>query len=243
MKNISASVLFCFLFSLFAAGCNNEDDPTPSFNDPDRVAFYSGAEVADGQGNRYLVGFDQVSSNNQNPYVQKRDAEGNELWRYSYETSGVDGRGVIAAVDASDQPWVVFSLDGGSNGTDYITRLRTDADAFNGVFQNTYGNGGGPTVAVIARLDPESGEIMRASFLTARLTDGATNTLRITKIGFNEGLVVVSSESAAWPPGLGLMYERLPNITDADRVDGVFKIDYAFDEALKEIRNAVLLRE
>jgi hypothetical protein len=233
-------IALCLLLSLvLLESCKKDDDP----QNPDVVTYFSANEATDSQGNQYLTGFDQVSSNNQNPYVQKRDGNGNELWRYNYETTGVDGRGVIVAIDGQDRPWVIFTVDGGSNDTDYITRLRTDPDAFNGVYANSYGTGGGPKVSVIARLDPETGTIMRATFVTARLTSGNTNTLEITRIGFTDGQVSFEISSAAWPPGPGLAYTRFPDITDDDRIDGAFKISYAMDEELKEILNGTLLTE
>ena len=78
--------------------------------------------------------------------------------------------------------------------------------------------------------------------MAARLTSGKTNTLNITKIGFNNGNLAFEISSAAWPPAAGKKYQRFPNITDADRVDNAFKIYYEMKTDLSEIVVATLLK-
>lgn len=208
-----------------------------------RAVLTAESEFTDGNGNTYQTGFEQVSGNNQDPFVTKLDAAGNEVWKLTYESTPVDGRGVMVSVDDQEIPWVVFSVDGGSNEDDYIDRKETASEAFDDAYMNSYGRGGGPKVTVLAQLDPETGQIKQGTFLTARLTNGNTNTLNVLGIGFFDQNVAFEISSAAWPPGLGSSYERFPDITDEDRIDGAFKIYYEMDRNLSEIRVAERLAE
>jgi len=232
------------LLSLWSCSKSN-DEPTPDTNTgiPANAQLSSVTEATDSQGNQYSVGFDQASGNNQNPFVIKKDSQGNQVWKVTHENTGVDGRGVLLAIDSNDNPWVVFTVDGGSNDGGYITKKQVDANAFSGVFMNSYGSGGGPKASVIALLDPANGNIKKGTFMAARLTSGNTNTLNITQIGFNDGNVAFEISSAAWPPGTGTSYERFPNITDNDRVNGAFKIYYEIKTDLSEIVVANLLTQ
>ena len=86
-----------------------------------------------------------------------------------------------------------------------------------------------------------TGRIERATFVTAQLSNGRTNTLSIVKLGFTDmGNVQFEVSSAAWPPGTGTSYMRMPDITDEDRVDGSFKVLYEMRPDLSEIVSATL---
>lgn len=234
-----ASYLLAFLIVCMA--CKKKQD-SPNLQNPS-TGLSASTTAQDAVGNRYEVGFDQVSSINQNPFVRKVNASGQEIWRVIYENTPVDGRAVWVALDANQKPYVVFTVDGGSNDAGAINKKELDnANAFSGVFQSGYGSGGGPKASIVARLNPENGKIEKATFVAARLTDGKTNTLNITKFGFQSGKVAFEVSSAAWPPAEGSSYARFPNITDADRVNGSFKIYYEMNIELSAIEKAVLLK-
>jgi len=240
MQKQQLILLSLLLISFFS--CKKEDDnPQPQSNTSDNLS--TNAEATDASGNVYLVGFDQASSNNQNPYVRKVASSGDELWRITHETTGVDGRATLVTIDSEGNPWVVFTVDGGSNSGNYINKKEIENGAFSGVYANSYGSGGGPKVSLIAKLNPATGKIVKGTFITARLTNGRTNTLNITKLGFNNGNVAFEISSAAWPPGTGTSYKRLDNITDADRIDNAFKVYYEIKTDLSEIVVATLLKE
>lgn len=245
---ISEQRRFTFFWLLlgFALLCCSDDDTDTPVQDgggvPKDARLIAEKTATDSGNNQYKVGFDQVSGNNQNPYVEKIDAQGNRLWRRQYEDTGVDGRGVWVVVDSQDRPWVAFTVDGGSNDNGYITKKHVDSGAFSGVYMDGYGRGGGPKVSVLARLNPNNGHIEKGTFLAARLTNGRTNTLRIEKIGFNAGNLALETSSSAWPPGVGSSYGRLPDITDADRVAGNFLVYYELNTNLSEILVAKLLK-
>ncbi|WP_430907929.1 hypothetical protein [Maribacter sp. 2-571] len=238
MKNHYACL--ALMASIFLFGCSEENDSEPM---PLSVpsALDSTEEATDTEGNRYQVGFNQVSAINQDPFVRKSTAAGETLWYLEHEKSEVDGRATHIFIDADDMPWVVFSVVGGSYSEAYITERELASEAaFGGVYQGDYGNGGGPQVSIVARLNPDTGKIEKASYVTARKTDGKTNGLKIKSLGMVDGKIAFDAEAVAWPPTIGSSYERYPDITDEDRVDGVFNMYYEMDTDLKQIITAEL---
>lgn len=243
MKYFKFSLLLFALSLLLGIGaCKKKQNDNPNPQNPG-AGLNASTAAQDAAGNRYEVGFDQATSINQNPFVRKINASGQEVWRIIYENTPVDGRAVWVAINSNQKPYVVFTVDGGSNDAGAINKKELDnPNAFSGVFQSGYGSGGGPKASIIARLNPDNGKIEKATFVAARLTDGKTNTLNITKFGFQNNKVAFEVSSAAWPPGEGSSFVRFPNITDADRVDGAFKIYYEMNLELSAIEKAVLLK-
>jgi len=194
----------------------------------------------DSVGNLYTVGYDQVSSNNQDAYVKKTDATGQELWRYRYDETGTDSRGLLVVVDTQDRPWVAFSNDGGSTASTTFSKLHVETGAFANVVAGGFGSGGGKKVAVIAQLNPATGRIVRGTYLTAVLTSGNTNSFTPKWIGYDEASdhVLVYGTSAAWPVKAGKSLAKDTSLTDGDRVGGAFNCRYAFTEDLSEIVEA-----
>ena len=212
--------LFACLGMVFLIAACAEDDGSADTGDPNNNEDLTNSTSLETTGGEtYRVGFDQQSSVNQDPFVEKTDAQGNRSWRINYETTGVDGRSILVA---------------------FINRRHVAAGAFDNVFTNNYGRGGGPVVSILARLNPANGYIEKGTFIGARLTNGNTNTLRITSLGFKNGNVVFQATAAAWPPGPGPSYQRMPNITDADRVNGSFELYYEITEDLSEVKVARL---
>ena len=131
---------------------------------------------------------------------------------------------------------------GGSYSDDYLTDREVEKDVFNGVYQKSYGNGGGPKVSIIAKLNPNTGKISKATYITARLDNGKTNSLKIEQIGFKDASFAFQASSASWPPGVGTGYVKMPNINNEDRIDNSFKIYYEMKQDLSEISVAQLLK-
>ncbi|MDX1904814.1 MAG: hypothetical protein SFU27_11710 [Thermonemataceae bacterium] len=229
--------IYALLFALgIVTACKKSDNPQPTTS----PTLNTTTTITDNAGNTYSVGYEQVSSNNKDPFVLKKDANGNQLWKYNHESTSVDGTAYLVILDNNAQPWVVFSVDGGSNDADYISKKWVETNAFSNVFMNSYGNGGGPKVAVLAQLDANTGKILKGTFLTARKDDGKTNTFTIKSIGTNNGNIAFEAETTAWPFSTGSSYAKIPNITDADRIDGVFKVYYEIKNDLSEIVVATL---
>lgn len=237
---IKLNYLIFVALLIFTACSSSDDNIEPSNNGAgdagtEDVTLTSVTEVTDADGNIYKVGFDQASSNNQNPYVEKTDAGGGQAWRINHENTGVDGRAVLVTVDSNNNPWVIFTVDGGSNDNGYINKKEVEDGAFSGVFQNGYGSGGGAKVAIIARLNPSTGKIVKGSFVTARLNSGNTNTFSITEVGFANGNFAFKGVANAWATGAGTSYVKFPGITEADRVDGKTTLYYEMKTDLSEI--------
>jgi hypothetical protein len=227
--------LFCF----YACETGIEGPQSdPSLN----IVLSKDTEVTDNQGYTYKIGYDQVSSINQDPYIRKTNSNGETVWRIRYEETPVDGRGTVIAF-VEGKLLAVFTLDGGSTDSKYLNKHQILDGAFSGVFQSGYEKGGGPKVSILCEIDPESGKIKKGSFVTARLTNGNTNSLTIREIGINNGKIAFRVAAAAWPPGVGNKYIRMPDITDADRIDNAFLIYYEMEADFSAIIKATLLRE
>ncbi|MFP4511036.1 MAG: hypothetical protein ACLFNQ_13015 [Spirochaetaceae bacterium] len=160
-------------------------------------------EVVDALGNTYEVGFDQVTSIRQDPFVRKRDAGGNTLWWVRHDETPADAKAVAIDLDRNGTPYVVFSIDGGSNDSERFQRNYVEGAPFSGAPFPSYGPGGGGTVTVVTRLDPESGRITAGTFIIAQLNSGNTNTFSPLGIRVVEDAVIVAANSAAWPPAAG----------------------------------------
>ena len=113
------------------------------------------------------VGYQQVSSNNQNPIVVQFSGGERQWCRTDYEQTGVDGTAYGVFWDAEGL-YVIFSVDGGSYDFNF--------GASNG-WLSSYGAGGGPKIAVISQLDPATGDPLHGTFLSAVLSNGKTNSL------------------------------------------------------------------
>ncbi len=168
----------------------NSDEATIAASDAQRLTLGS---------QTIYIGFWQESGINQDPIIASFDSENpeNNWVRTDYESTGADGRGQGLFWDGTNL-YGVFSTDGtqGSPSEDW---RRATGD----VTQNwlrSYGAGGGAKVGVLGRIDPATGELLDAAFLSAVLTNGNSNTLTITDITTNEaGNLVVSAQSFFGP--------------------------------------------
>ena len=223
---------YALLVSLLLS-CEDEENIIP-------LDIKASSTVTDLDANVYTVGYVQQSRNNQDAIVEKRDSDGNILWKVSHAASPADERATLVVLDHAQNPWIIFTVDGGSYSDAYITKKHVEQGAFENVYQNSYGKGGGPKVAVIARLNPEDGRIMKASFLTARLNSGNTNSLTVENLQISNELVELEVKTSAWPPAAGTSYRKMPDITDEDRVDNAFLLRIQMDSALSEILDSKL---
>ncbi len=160
-----------FLATIFR---QNQTSPTTISNAPENFASSTCAGITttntSTSGNSvYTVGYRQVSSINQDAFV-KKVTSGLEDWNKSdYDTSPDDSRGEALFANSGNL-FVAFSATGGNTGL----RNFVSSDAV----QRSYGNGGGPKVTFLARIDPSNGNIIRGTFLAARLDNGRVNTLK-----------------------------------------------------------------
>lgn len=181
------------------------------------------ANITDSDGATYLVGYDQVTNINQDCYVRKMQ-NNNSIWKTYMEKSPVDCRGYFATFDFNKDLWAVFSVDGGSN-SNYINNLSIEEGAFQNVIFNSYGNGGGPKVSVLVKLNKSNGKISKGTFMRAQLSSGKTNSFEIKNVTFcNDGKVKLFSNSWYSPPASlsnsSKFTAHVDGQSDANKVNG-----------------------
>ncbi|WPP48050.1 hypothetical protein [Catalinimonas niigatensis] len=228
--SFSLLLTFSFYAIFFALLLSCEDEEALS-----EIKWSENSFITTEDGTTYTVGYDQKSANNQDSFVEKRDDRGAIVWKVSHAASPIDERAVLVTLDDEGNPWVIFSVNGGSYDEGYITKKFTAPDAFENVYQNNYGQGDGAKVAVVAKLDPEDGKIVKGSFLGTHLNNGKTNSLNIKKIGVHNTEVLLDVETAVWPPAAGKTYEKMAGITDEDRVNNAFHLQLSLNPNLSEI--------
>ena len=145
------------------------------------VALVGGPRVTVG-GTTIYIGTRQVSSSNQDPRLVRFD-DGEQTWcRRDIERSSVDGRGYGLLWDGGDELYAVFGVDGTNGSPERDLRRATI-----GGWLSSYGAGGGARVAVLARIDAATGDLVGGTFLRSELSNGRTNSFTVV------GLELLSS--------------------------------------------------
>jgi hypothetical protein len=142
---IRAGVVALALF-LTMTGCDNPTTDAGAEEGAGTIQLVNpreAATVTDGSGNRYRVGYDQVSADDQDPYVIKENAAGEQLWGVYHDRTPVDARGILVVLDGQDRPYVAFTTDGGSNDADRFQANHVEDGAFGSAPFGSYGAGGG----------------------------------------------------------------------------------------------------
>ncbi|TVQ19209.1 MAG: hypothetical protein EA367_12345 [Leptolyngbya sp. DLM2.Bin15] len=154
------------------------------------IAALNGPSVTIGTQTIY-IGTWQRTSINQDPIIASFDSANpaNNWVRTNYESTGADGRGYGLFWDGTHL-YGVFSVDGtqGTSSEDF----RRVANTATQTWLRSYGQGGGAKIGVLARINPATGEMTTAAHLSARLSNGNSNTLVIKDmfINSNNNLVV-----------------------------------------------------
>jgi hypothetical protein len=142
---------------------------------------------------RIYVGYTQVSSDNQNPIIVRYN-NGKQIWcRSDYETTGDDGIAYGLLWDRSNRIlYTVFTATGtqGQPTEDY-RKFTTNG------WLSSYGAGGGPKVAIIARLDVATGRPMFGTFISAT-NSGKSNSIEITRLSYNNITNRISIQANCW---------------------------------------------
>ncbi len=163
--------------------CNDSEITIKNKNAP-RVSF--------GQTNIY-IGYQQVSSLNKDPRIISFQNGVKKWCRSDYETTNDDGTGYGLLWDGGNVLYGVFSATGSQPGNDF-RRFAT------GRWLSSYGSGGGPKVATIAKINPQNGSVYYATFLTAKKADdGKTNSLVVTGLSWN-GVNLTANADSWWTP-------------------------------------------
>lgn len=140
------------------------------------------------------IGTNQVSNINQNPIIRSFDATNpeNNWTRTDLETTGTDGRG-LGLVWTGSALYGVFSVDG-TQGQPAEDFRRATGDAEQN-WLKSFGSGAGK-IAVIGQLDPVTGALLKAAYLSAVKQNGKTNSLSVEDITVNStGNLVISAKS------------------------------------------------
>ncbi|MBW4487437.1 MAG: hypothetical protein KME12_06570 [Trichocoleus desertorum ATA4-8-CV12] len=136
------------------------------------------------------IGYQQVSSLNKNPRLVRFD-NGQRTWcKTDYEVTNDDGTGYGLIWDGGSVLYGVFS----STGTQGLASQDFRRFATNS-WLPTYGQGGGSKIAVLARINPSTGTIANATFLSAQLTSGASNSVAVTGLSWTGSSLVVKVNS------------------------------------------------
>jgi hypothetical protein len=148
-----------------------------------------GSVVSFGQ-SRIYIGYRQVSANNQNPILARFD-NGRRTWcKTDYETSNDDSRGYGLLWDGQTTLYAVFSSTGtqGTSSQDF-RRFATQG------WLTSYGSGGGAKVAVLARINPSTGNALYATFLSSILSNGRSNSFLVTGLSWVNNRLTVNANS------------------------------------------------
>jgi len=194
----------------------------------------------------YTTSFKQVTKTNQDPIVKKIGTDGKVVWTVTHDSSPVDVRASMVKVDAQGNPRVVFTLDGWSNDKGYITRKFVDSKAFSSAVFPSFGRAKGAFKwAVIAKLDPENGKIMKATFLMARTSEGdinakdKANSMSVSDLSFDaQGNVIVTARSRYLPPkawSTAKKYTFHPDATDKTKTNGAWNVTLTLNNDLSAI--------
>ncbi|KAM3092770.1 hypothetical protein ACKFKG_21385 [Phormidesmis sp. 146-35] len=148
-----------------------------------------GASVTIGTSSIY-IGYQQVSSVNKDPRMIRFD-NGRRTWcKSDYEVTNDDGTGYGLIWDGGSVLYGVFS----STGTQGTPSQDFRRFAGSGWLTN-YGSGGGAKIAVLTRINPATGTISNATFLSALLSSGKSNSLVVKGLSLKGSNLVVNADS------------------------------------------------
>lgn len=147
-------------------------------------------------GKTIYVGYQQVSANNQNPIVARFD-NGVQVWcRTDYETTGDDNRATGVWWNGSDSGlYLIFSATGTQGSSDQDFRRFTVNGWLSSYTDGSPGGGGGPKVSIVAKANGGDGSIESATFVTAVLSSGKTNSLTVDQLTPSAESITIQARS------------------------------------------------
>lgn len=192
-----------------------------------QVAASSAPRVTQGDATVY-IGAQQVSGDNQDPRVVRFDG-GRQTWcRDDLERSGDDGRG-YGLLWSGDTLLGVFSATGNQGDASGDLRRFTGSGWLKSYADASPLGGGGPKVAVVVGLDPDTGAGIAGlgTWITA-LNFGKVNSATVTGLDLVDGGIEVEVNSA--------FASRRPDRSAADCDDtSPFPTTYTFNRSLTEV--------
>ncbi len=138
----------------------------------------------------FFIGYRQVSAINKNPVLVRFNGTQRVFCRTDYEVTGDDSTGYGLYWNGSKALYAVFSSTGtqGTSSQDF-RRFATKG------WLKSYGSGGGAKIAVIARVLAANGNVTHATFLSARKSDGKSNSLTVKDLSFANAQLTVRADS------------------------------------------------
>eukprot|EP00004_Rigifila_ramosa_P028118 TRINITY_DN944_c0_g1_i1.p1 TRINITY_DN944_c0_g1~~TRINITY_DN944_c0_g1_i1.p1 ORF type:complete len:329 (-),score=78.49 TRINITY_DN944_c0_g1_i1:33-953(-) len=142
----------------------------------------------------FYLGYQQVTSNNQDPILIRYDNGVRTFCQTNIETTTDDGKGVALAWDTDTQRlFGVFTSTGNGAGTTKYQNYTSAGWVPN--FFGTLANSSGAKVSVILRLSAATGVPETGTFVGAKLSSSAANTCVPRELGFGDGALVVLFDS------------------------------------------------
>ncbi|MEM8861509.1 MAG: hypothetical protein AAGD96_24565 [Chloroflexota bacterium] len=172
------------------------DNQTFSCSDSEADLIDKSVTSAGINGNTIYVGYQQVSANNQNPIVARFDS-GVQVWcRTDYETSGDDNRATGLWWDGTNSGlYLIFSATGTQGSSDGDFRRFAENGWLSSYTDGSPGGGGGPKVSIVAKANAADGSINSATFVTAVLSSGKTNSLVVDQLSSSGDSITIQARS------------------------------------------------
>lgn len=148
------------------------------------------------------IGFNQVTvgndSGNQDPWVASFTGSKLNWYRSDYEVTPDDSKGTNLVWDGGTNLYAAFTATGTQGTPAQDFRRFATAGWLKSYSDASPGGGGGGKVAILAKLDPLTGDVINASFLTA-LNGTKTNSVSVRDLSLNGNNLVVQADSAFAP--------------------------------------------
>lgn len=229
---------------------DNGDDTTGGDMNDAEVIRVSEKEITVGE-YTYAIWYDQVSKNNQDAWIKKKDANGNNVWKHMVAASPADEKWAFVTY-ADGYIWAAYTVDGGSNSDQYITKKHIEQGAFDNVVFAGYGRAkGAAKVSIVVKMNPETGKIVKGTFVMSRTNPGninaveKTNSFAVKNISLEGEDVVVYGHSRYLPPAAGsnnANFVQHPN-ANADTKTGWYRqVELRFDKDFREIKKSDIIQ-
>jgi hypothetical protein len=186
LKRMAFGLLFMLMIGIAPAAANSDIGSGGSVScSADFNTFSANAAASVTQGSSTIfAAYRQVSGNNQDPVIA-RFTSGTQDWcNDGYETTGDDGRAYGLYWDGGGDFYGIFSATGTQPGDNY-TRFTQNG------WLTSYGSGGGGKVIILLRINATTGAAIDGTYVTARLSNGNSNSAQATGIDVVNGNVVL----------------------------------------------------
>lgn len=207
-------------------------------------------QVTDKQGNTYVAG-QEWGYNSRDSVVIKRDASGKTIWKNIYSATYADERAEIVTLDNQGNPWVVFTLDGGSDDKNYITKKWVEKGAFTDVFLPDFGRARWiAKVSIVTKLNPTNGKIVKGTYIMSRTNTGNiyttdwTNSAVIQDIYVTGGSVILDGWFWYLPPSVTAtkdMFTFHANATKINKIGNSWKVRLSLPTDLSKLLTSEVL--